>query len=292
MKSADPLKEQAFEVLFPCLAKIIEASSAPPHPNPLHDAKAVVIAMFRQICSVSLLLNPVPVPLTHQSTISDPISVNAIVRTILESYLMWEQMFITAQKDEDKEFWYFVWVLKSLKLKTISPPVLPEQKTAQRDEATGGVRMVKAKDVYQNMLRNIADLQTALRANGLYKSVQASGNAKRINIFNSHVENGWKVSAEHLIKTSMPAFHADKIYDHLSGAVHLGHVDARQVVYSKTHEEIMSFAELALTVVNVVLARLCEQYPMVFPTTAPIVSADTNVQAFIGAYREATHRVR
>lgn len=290
MKSADPLKRQAFQVLFPCLAKIIEASVAPPHPHSLHYAKAIAIALFRQICSACALLDPVRVPMTRQSTVSDPLSINVIVRSILESYLAWEQMFIKPTSEAEREFWYFAWALKSLKFKASQEPPMPELDTVQTDNKTGNQRMMKAKDVRANMQLRIQELQKALKDNAFYKSAITSSDKSRQDRFKKYVEGGWETKPDYLLEQSMPNLHRLKVYGHLSRAAHLDHVDVKQVVYSKTHEEIMSFAEASLGVVNTILARLCEQYPIIFPKTKAITDQDPNVKILIDAYKQVTHR--
>lgn len=287
MKSPDELKMYAFHVLFPCIAKLIEASVAPPHPHSLHYAKAIAIATFRQACSACALLHPVPVPLTRDITVSDPLSVNVIIRSILESYLAWEQMFIKPSDESEREFWYFAWALKSLKVKTSQAPRLPDVETAQKDDKTGNKKMVKAIDVYNNMLKNIEELQTALKNNPFYKTAIVSGDKKREDRFKKYAEEGWETKPSFLLEQSMPGLHKRKIYDHLSRAAHLDHIDVKQVVYSQTHEEIISFAELSLSVLNQVLARFCEQYPILFPATKSIADEDADVQMWIKAFREA-----
>ncbi len=52
----------------------------------------------------------------------------------------------------------------------------------------------------------------------------------------------------------------------------------------------MSFAEASLGTVISVLARLCEQYPIIFPNTKAIADADPNVNILIEAYKQVTHR--
>lgn len=196
--------------------------------------------------------------MTRQVTVSDPISVNVIVRSILESYLAWEQMFIKPATEAEREFWYFAWALKSLKFKASQEPPMPELETAQKDDKTGKNRMMKAKDVRANMFLRIEELQTALKGNTFFKSVMASGQKSRQDRFKKYVEEGWETKPDYLLEQSMPNLHRLKIYGHLLRAAHLDHVDVKQVVYSKTHEEIMLFAEVSLGVVNTVLARLCE----------------------------------
>jgi len=292
MNSNDPLKREAFDVLFPCLWKLLEATpTIPRHPNKLFYGKGIVVTITREICSICALLNPLPVPTVTGSTVTDPVSISVIARTILEAYLVWEQIFILPDDEEQKEYWYLTWALKSLKLHTQTPPTVPDLELDQEDPDGGGIKKMKAIDVYNNIVKVSQDLETQIRDNAYFKIVMGSGDVTTRGRYQGHARDGWKASPEFLLKRSMKYFHSSKIYDLLSAASHIDHLSVRQLVMSLTSQEKKQYAESSLLVVLVVIARLCEQFPLVFPSpAASTIVNDPNVQKWIGAYREVADR--
>jgi len=291
MKSLDPLKVQAFEVLFPYTFNLIDSvTTVPAPPDKLFFARGIPTRIIRQVCSVCRLEEPIPIPNGSGQTVTDPISVSVIARAVLESYLVWENIFISSTTEEEKEFWYFAWALKSFKLHTAQKPPLPNALTIQTDPKTGKPKQMKAIDVYNNMLERVDELQNSLKNNAHYKSIMYLPNKKDKSHYEEYAKNGWKVSPPFLLEKSMKYFHSRKIYDYLSATSHLDYIDVKQILLAKTHEEIKTIAEASLTVILVVLARLCEQYPLVFPEAGQKMKPDNTIQEWIEAYREITDK--
>lgn len=221
--------------------------------------------------------------------VTDPISVSVIARSILESYVVWERIFIVSKDDDEKQFWYLAWALKSLKLRTELPPPVPDMELDQEDPKTHNIVKMKAIDVYNNMKALVKELETLLAANPYYKRVMDSGDKTTKDKVQDAARNGWKTSPEFLVKQSMKYLHTSNTHAFLNATAHLDHIDIRQIVMSVTHEEKKQYAETALTVILVVMARLCEQFPLVFPESLPVTQKDA-IQAWIQAYKEVADR--
>lgn len=219
--------------------------------------------------------NPIPFPFQTGRTITDPCSIEVVVRSILESYLVWEQIFITASTEEEKEFWYFAWALKSLKLRASFDPPLPDEQVPQTDPLTGARITKKAKDVHSNLQERVAELQEALKKNTFYQSVVAGDDKKRRDRFIGYATNGWVLSPSALLETSMKNLHSKKVYDFMAASAHLDHVEVKQILKFTTHEELISLTEIANTVLLHILAKLCDQLPLVFAETKNTLDAQS-----------------
>jgi len=269
MQSKDPQKVEAFDHLFKCLMALFDQMpGVPDHPHRMFYAKAIPIKIVRQVATVCHMQNPIPFPFHPESTVTDPISIEVVIRSVLESYLIWEQIFVVAQTEEEKEFWYFAWALKSLKLRiSLDPPLPEEQVVVSTHPLTGKKGTMKAKDVHANMTERVAELKDALVKNTFFISVTKGADKKRSDRFVSYVNNGWTMSPSALFENSMGNLHSKKVYDFLAASAHLDHVEVKQIIKMRTHEELSSCAEVALSVLLHVLAKLCDQIPTVFPKT-------------------------
>ncbi len=289
MKSRDPIKVVAFEHLFKCANRLVELSSTPNSPHRLFYAKGIIVKILRQISSACLLLDPVPVP-NHDLTISDPSSVAVISRSILESYLIWERIYIIPETDSEREYWYFAWALKTYYLRTSLPPPVPNALVDVQDPLTGQNVKVPASNSMQNMNDRVIELQEALKENNYCKSMIQRANSKKRKRINEQITKGWKASPSELLNNSLRLFHSTDMYSYLCAIAHLDHLEVKQLILSPDHQSKIAFAETPLTVVLVVLARICEQYPEVFPETKEIRDQDQNTQEWIKAYREVLDR--
>jgi len=273
MKSLDPQKNEAFSHLFPCVMKMLDAiTEVKDHPNRLYYAWAITKTIVRKVASVSHLLQPIPIPLNKQGdALSDPISVQVIVRSILEAYLIWEKIFIMPDDEDEKEFWYFAWALKSLRSRAEMELPLPDEELPQIDPKTGEKTTMKAKDAKENMKENVVKLQEELQKNAWYQAVMSSdapGDFKRY--LKRCTKGGWKTKPSELLQHSMPYHHSKGMYAFMSATAHLDHMDVKQTTKAQGHEEIIEYAELSLHVLLSVLARLCIHLPDVFPHLLPI----------------------
>lgn len=270
MQSLDSQKNEAFSHLFPCVIRMLDQiKEVKDHPNREYYSWAIVKIIIRKVASASILLQPVPLPLDKKGqTISDPLSVAVIVRSILEAYLIWEKIFILAESAEEKEFWYFAWALQSLKPRTEITLPLPEEETEHVDPKTGRIIKMKAKDAQENIRKNVHELHESLRKNTWYLS-----NVGNKPYLKGYVENGWKMSTKKLLEKSMPSCRNQQMYEFSSATAHLDHMDVLQTTKAHGHEKIIEYAELSLNMLLSVLARLCIHLPDVFPHLLPIAQS-------------------
>lgn len=274
MQSQDSQKNEAFSHLFPCVMKMLNSiSEVKDHSDRLYYASAIVKVIVRKVASVSSLLKPLPIPLdVNNGVFSDPLSVNVVVRSMLEAYLVWEKIFVIAETEAEKEFWYFAWVLKSLKPRTEMELPLPEEELKQVDPKTG--KPIKAKDAQENMKKNVVLLQEALQKNVWYQEVISSDAADNFKKdLKKYAKSGWKTSPSELLSASMPYHHLKRMYAFMSATAHLDHMDVLQTTKAQGHEKIIEHAELSLHILLSVLARLCIHLPDVFPELLPIAQS-------------------
>lgn len=290
MQSSDPQKREAFSVLFPCFRKMVDACPDSNPVNPLGYAKVIPVRIFRQTCSVCGILGRVPVPLFEPETMGDPDSIQVITRSILESYLIFNHLYIAPKTEAEKEFWWFTWVLKSLLSRSEKMNVISENLPVESyDEKTGERSFKSGKEVKKNMLRNADEIREVLKKNEFYKQHIYLPDKKIQKQFEKWVTEGWKSSPTQLIKEAgMKHFTAWNVYGAFSDSAHIDHISMKQLFLTRGNKEQVAFAEASLGILLIVIARVCLELPKVFPEVASIIGNDEKALIHALAYKKVS----
>lgn len=207
------------------------------------DRAALAAKCLFHAASCLVLANGTPI---RGEVVLDISSINVLVRSTLESALVFHHLFVSPHSADQAEFRHLTWVLADTLERLEFPATLPESLETQRDE------------------REQADAITAcIKASGEFQKLTAKQQKAIMN--DGRWSPGWATIAR---AAGLSELHATNVHGLLCSYSHSGSLSVLQVRTPKTHEEQESLLSASLQLVSVALALMTSAYCSVIPKGA------------------------
>ncbi len=267
--ATDEEREKAFRLLFLMFRDILNTAKCELPENDIRQyASGLAIKIFRQICSMKLLMDGSPIPYEDKAQGNyDFASIDCVGRSIIETYLIYHWIFVASTWEEEQEFKYFAWILGSLLDRQKNYPMETYRNLQELDVKEEVPDVPKA---LENDKREIEKIRKLLLANKFY--VQEIGKLptsdQRRQRYDAMTRDGWYPSGWQHLQKGVPAFDRKNVHQVLSHAVHSGYTLIRQITHARTGEDQRLLANFAFSLTLMVMARLSYEYVDVFPHAA------------------------
>jgi len=196
----------------------------------------------------------------------EPISVQAVGRASLETYLTFHYIFIDPDSDGESYFRYYAWLLETLIRRQEKYDITKFEHLAEVSEK-GRKEIEHARSIVDALSRQQTEVRDAMKDTDYYKSVIASGNKQDIQQCNQRIEHGWFPKRfDKLIRRAGLNFLDDReAYGWLSAAAHPSFSVMEACRKATTYEEQRDYSQFSKSISMIALARMCLEYRIVFP---------------------------
>lgn len=256
--------DQSFALLFDFLKKIIDASVCElPFNDKRHYATTLTNTIRRQAYVIHFLLEGLP---AGKEKLIEGISVHAVGRAALETYLVFHHIYIASESDAEQEFKYFAWILDTLLRRQEKYDITKHEHIAEKSEE-GREAIEHAREVINALSRQQKEVRDLMQDNAYYKSALASGDKNFVDQCNAYINRGWfPRKFETLIrKAEMTYFVETHAYEWMSSGAHPSFSVLEACRKAQTYEDQLKFTHIAKSTALMLLGRLCVEYPLIYP---------------------------
>jgi hypothetical protein len=183
----------------------------------------------------------------------DQSSLNVLVRTTVESALVFHHVFASPQTDAKRELRYLSWLLADLLERQEFPAASPESQQTQREES-----------------EQIDAMRARLAENSALKAMTPK--QQRRVLEEGYWTPGWAATAR---KAGLDETHATMVHRFLCSYAHSGSLSVLQFRSPKSAAQKDEFLALSLRLVNIALAVLAKAYCSMFPKAEAAVGQHT-----------------
>lgn len=280
--------DKSFAILFVFLKKIIDASVCElPINDKRHYATVLTNTVRRQAYVIHVLLDGLQ---AGESKLIESISVSAIARSMLETYLVFNHIFIASESDAEQEFKYYAWILDTLIRREEKYDIKNFEHIAEFS-GEGRKEIEHAREVINALARQQKEVRDLMSNNDFFKAVQAIGDRNRTEQCNAYIRRGWfPRNFETLMrKADMQYFLKTHAYEWMSAHAHPSFSVLESCRKAVTYEAQFKYNHLAKSTALMLLGHLCIEYPKIYPQCQKLLN-DHPLEAALA--NEIVRRIR
>jgi len=250
-------KDQEYVSLLRIFACAIEANGGLPAGDDdfILDAEGLAVKCFFHASSCLYLSRSTTLP-DLAASFFDTASINVLARATLESYLVFNYIFIEPQTEEEKRFRYSAWLLSDLMEKQKFPTRSPQGKKILEDD-----------DV------TIKDMKSTITKNSFFLRLTEKQQKALLD------RGAWRVKSwtEIGMSAGLSEIHAKSFYKHLCSYAHAGSLSVHQIRLSDTAPVQQKLYAATMTLVMITIAYFIRDYSKIF----------TRCQEYVSGHEEA-----
>lgn len=255
-------KEEELLKVLDSLIKVGEAGKKTPagKDNRLLDAEGLGIKIFSHASSILYLSRSTNIPDSSITNISffDAASINVLGRAAIESFLVFQYVFVNNKDDEHEDFHYLSWVLGGLIERQNLPVYSPQ-----------------GKKVLENEHKLIISLEPRLTTNKYYLELT---NKQKTNL----LERGnWRLKSwgEIGLESGLSDSYAKAFYSYLCGYAHASNLSVLQLRQAKSSRAQKDLCAATIGYLLIALSKFIKSYILVFPKAKHIYDSlvDKNI---------------
>lgn len=219
--------------------------------NRLLDAGGLGFKLFAHSASTLYLYRSTNIPDSSVTNISffDVGSINVLGRTAIESFLVFQYVFVNNQDEEQEDFNYLSWVLGGLIERQNLPLYSPQGKKVKEEEK----QLISKLGTRINSNKYFSELTVKQKNNLLHKGIWRLKSWRQIGI-----ESGLSDS------------HAKAFYSYLCGYAHASNLSILQLRKARTAKEQKDLCEATIGYLLIALSKFIKSYIRVFPKARDI----------------------
>lgn len=197
---------------------------------------------------------------TSALRILDPFSVNALVRTLFESYCNFHSIYIQSKSDNETALKHDLWVLSGLKYRQQFPATIEEHQLKKQSE----------KDEIETLLNSVKN-------NSVFVQLDAKS---QTNILDGIDKKKWHVAIDgnkahiahwqELFKSVISNQHFDKLYTALSLNTHPSNVSVFQFAQLYVSGQDVPLMKTAINLANLIFSFFITDYCQYFDALLPV----------------------
>lgn len=245
-----------------CFIKVAEAGkkTLAGKDNRLLDAEGLGFKIFSHSSAVLYLYRSTNIPDSSITNISffDAASINVLGRAAIESFLVFQYIFVNNKDDEQEDFHYLSWVLGGLIERQNLPVSSPQGKKIIEDEQ-----------------KIISSIEPRLKTN---KYFLALTDKQKINLLK---KGNWRLKSwsEIGLESGLSDSYAKVFYGYLCGYAHAGNLSVLQLREAKNAKFQKDLCAATLGYLLIALSKFIKSYTQVFPKSKPIYDSlnDKNI---------------
>lgn len=265
--------DKSFAILFDFLKKIIDASVCElPFNDKRHYATVLTNTVRRQAYVIHVLLEGQPAG--GERKLIESISINAIARSALETYLVFNHIFIASESNAEQEFKYYAWILDTLIRREEKYDISNFEHIAEYSEE-GRKEIEHAREVINALPNQQKELRELMSSNEYYKSVKASGNQDLIQQCDAYIRRGWfpRKFEKLMRKAGMMYFIKTHAYEWMAAHAHPSFSVLEGCRKAQSYEEQLGYNHMTKSTALLLIGRLCIEYPIIYPQCRIVLEA-------------------
>jgi hypothetical protein len=233
--------------------KVGEASKQTPagKDNRLLDAEGLGFKIFSHASAILYLSRSTNIPDSSIININffDAASINVLGRAAIESFLVFQYIFINNNDSEHEDFHYLSWVLGGLIERQRLPAYSPQ-----------------GKKVLENERKTILSLEPRLKTNKYFLKLTEN---QRTNLL---TKGNWRLKtwSEVGLESGLSDSYAKAFYSYLCGYAHASNLSVLQLRQAKTTNAQMDLYEATIGYLLIALSKFIKSYIIVFPKAKSI----------------------
>ncbi|MBU3917154.1 hypothetical protein KKA14_16600 [bacterium] len=258
------IRENEYVKLLGALVQVVESNKGFKVKNGewAIDAEGLALKFFSHAASVLYLYRSTTIKDLEVGPISffDISSVNVLSRSAFETFLIFHKVFIAPNNQEEKQFYYKLWVISGLR----------ERQEFAKNASDPKGQLATEMEQIQSLQQEI---EQSPAFNMLTENQKAQQQRRGKWRFNS-----WKELA---IEAGFSEQNANSIYSYLSEYAHSGNIGIRQITQAKDKETQKQLCSVALHLIMICTAKLILFYCSLFPKSADYLKSQTETKKII-----------
>lgn len=222
--------------------------------NRLLDAEGLGFKIFSHAASVLYLYRSTSIPDSSITKISffDTASINVLGRSALESFLVFQYVFVNNENEEHEDFHYLSWVLGGL----IERQNLP-------------VSSPQGKMVLENERKIISSIEPRIKANKYFFELT---DKQQSNLLNKGI---WRLKSwsDIGLESGLSDTYAKAFYGYLCGYAHASNLSILQLREAKSAKIQKDLSSATIGYLLIALSKFIKSYTKVFTKAAPIYNS-------------------
>ena len=222
--------------------------------NRLLDAEGLGFKIFSHASSILYLFRSTNIPDSSVTNISffDAASINVLGRAAIESFLVFQYVFVNNKNNEQEDFHYLSWVLGGLIERQNLPTSSPQGKKVLEDER-----------------KIISTIEPRLKTNKYFLELTD----KQQN--NLLTKGNWRLKSWSAIglESGLSDTYAKAFYGYLSGYAHANNLSILQLREAKTAKIQKDLSTATIDYLLIALSKFIKSYAKVFPKAEPIYNS-------------------
>ncbi len=233
--------------------KIGEAGKKTPvgKDNRLLDAEGLGSKIFSHASAILYLYRSTNIPDSSITNISffDAASINVLGRAAIESFLVFQYVFVNNKDNEQEDFHYLSWVLGGLIEKQNLPVFSPQGKKELEDER-----------------KIISSIEPRIKANKYFLELTDKQKANLLTKGNWRLKSWSSIGLESGLSDS----YAKAFYSYLCGYAHASNLSVLQLREAKTAKTQKDLCSATIGYLLIAVSKFIKSYTKVFPKAKPI----------------------
>lgn len=255
-------REEELLKVLDSFIKIGEAGKKTPagKDNRLLDAEGLGFKIFFHASAILYLYRSTNIPDSHMANISffDTASINVLGRAAIESYLVFQYVFVNNKDNEHEDYHYLSWVLGGLIERQNLPIFSPQGKKKLEAER-----------------KIISSIEPRLKANKYFYELT---DKQKTNLL---TKGNWRLKSwsEIGLESGLSDSHAKAFYGYLCGYAHAGNLSILQLREAKTAKAQKDLCAATIDYLLIALSKFIISYTRVFPKAKSIYNSliDKNI---------------
>lgn len=255
-------KEKELLKILDSFIRIAEAGKITPagNDNRLLDAEGLGIKILLHASSILYLFRSTNIPDLSITNISffDAASINVLGRAAIESFLVFQYVFVNNIDNEHEDFHYLSWVLGGLLERQKFPFYSPE-----------------GKKVLENDRELIQKLEPRLKTNKYFIELTDKQKNNLLTMGHWRLKSWTSIGLESGLSDS----YSKTFYSYLCGYAHAGNLSVLQLRQAETSKSQKDLCNATIGYILIALSKFIKSYTKVFPKAKPIYDSliDKNI---------------
>ena len=228
--------------------------------NRLLDAEGLGFKIFSHAASILYLYRSTNIPDSSVTKISffDAASINVLGRAAIESFLVFQYVFVNNVNEEQEDFHYLSWVLGGLIERQRLPVSSPQGKKVLEDES-----------------KIISSLESRIKTNKFFLELTDKQQNNLLNKGMWRLKSWSKIGLE----SGLSDTYSEAFYRYLCDYAHAGNLSILQLREAKTAKIQSDLSNATIGYLLIALSKFTKSYTKVFPKAKQIYNslADKNV---------------
>lgn len=228
--------------------------------NRLLDAEGLCFKIFSHASAILYLYRSTNIPDSSITNISffDAASINVLGRAAIESFLVFQYVFVNNKDNEQEDFHFLSWVLGGIIERQNLPVFSPQGKKILEDER-----------------KIISRIEPRIKANKYFLELT---NKQKANLL---TKGNWRLKSWSSIglESGLSDSYAKVFYSYLCGYAHASNLSVLQLKEVKTAKTQKDLCSATIGYLLIALSKFIKSYTKVFPKAKPIYDSlvDKNI---------------